>query len=108
IDGKPVLFDAIEFNREFRRIDVFYDFGFLLMDLVHRRLAKHANLALNGYVEATGDVGGVATLPLFLAVRAVIRGHIQATIAASRKGADADALWQESAAYFALAETALV
>ncbi len=104
VGGKPLLFDAIEFNREFRRIDAFYDFAFLLMDLLHRGLGGHANLALNGYVEASGDVGGVATLPLFLAMRAVIRGHIQATIAANERR---EAAWAESAAYFDLAEAAL-
>jgi hypothetical protein len=109
LGGKPLLFDAIEFNREFRCIDVYYDFAFLLMDLVHRGLAGHANRALNAYVDATGDVEGVAALPLFLAMRAVIRGHIQATIAGS--GGDgrtgADALRVEADGYFALAEQAL-
>ncbi len=109
VEGKPLLFDAIEFDPGFRRIDVFYDFAFLLMDLVHRGLAAHAHLALNGYVGATGDTGGVAALPLFLAVRAVIRGHIQATTASARGGAAqrSDPLWAESAAYFDLAEAAL-
>lgn len=104
VGGKPLLFDAIEFDPGFRRIDVFYDFAFLLMDLVHRRLGGHANLAFNGYVEASGDIGGVAALPLFLAMRAVIRGHIQATIAANEKR---EAAWAELAAYFELAEAAL-
>jgi len=104
--GKPLLFDAIEFNSAFRHIDVFYDFAFLLMDLLHRRLAGHANRALAAYVDASGDVAGVATLPLFLAMRAIIRGHIQATIA--HEGADTESLWAESGAYFDLAETALV
>jgi aminoglycoside phosphotransferase family enzyme/predicted kinase len=104
VEGRPLLFDAIEFDPGFRQIDVFYDFAFLLMDLLHRRLVAHANLALNGYIEATGDLGGVATLPLFVAVRAVIRGHIQATIAANEKR---DVLWSESGAYFDLAEAAL-
>jgi uncharacterized protein len=104
VAGKPLLFDAIEFDPGFRRIDVFYDFAFLLMDLLHRKLGDHANLALNGYVDAGGDADGVATLPLFLAMRAIIRGHIQATIAAEQKKDD---LWAESAAYFDLAEAAL-
>lgn len=104
VGGKPLLFDAIEFDPGFRRIDVFYDFAFLLMDLVHRGLGSHANLALNGYVEASGDFGGVATLPLFLAMRAIIRGHIEATIAANEAR---DSAWTESAAYFDLAEAAL-
>jgi hypothetical protein len=104
IAGEPLLFDAIEFNPGFRRIDVFYDFAFLLMDLLHRRLADHANLALNGYVDAGGDMEGLATLPLFLAMRAIIRGHIQATIASAQKN---ESLWAESAAYFDLAAAAL-
>jgi hypothetical protein len=104
VGGRPLLFDAIEFDPAFRRIDVFYDLAFLLMDLVHRGLGGHANLALNGYVEASGDVGGTAALPLFLAMRAVIRGHIQATIAANEGREEA---WAESAAYFDLAEAAL-
>lgn len=104
VGGRPLLFDAIEFDPGFRRIDVFYDFAFLLMDLVHRGLHGHAGLALDGYVEASGDLGGLAALPLFLAMRAVIRGHIQATIAANE---GREPLWAESAAYFDLAEAAL-
>ena len=105
IDGQPVLFDAIEFNPRFRRIDVFYDFAFLLMALLHRGLSAHAALALEAYVAATGDVAGLETLPLFLAVRAIIRGHIEATQAQGEKGTAAH--WAESADYFRLAETAL-
>lgn len=106
IEGRPVLFDAIEFNPDFRRIDVFYDFAFLLMDLLHRGLAGHANRALEAYTGITGDTDGLATLPLFLAVRAIIRGHIEATLAHER-GADSRR-WGNSAGYFALAERALV
>ncbi|HEY7610769.1 MAG TPA: AAA family ATPase [Alphaproteobacteria bacterium] len=105
VGGKPLLFDAIEFDPAFRRIDVFYDFAFLLMDLLHRRLAPHANSALAAYVGATGDIEGVATLPLFLAVRAIIRGHITAMMAAADGGGEA--LWAEAGAYFDLAEAAL-
>ncbi|MGH7005591.1 MAG: AAA family ATPase, partial [Alphaproteobacteria bacterium] len=103
IGGKPVLFDAIEFNPAFRRIDVFYDFAFLLMDLLHRGLGVHANRALDTYVGATGDVAGLETLPLFIAVRAIIRGHIEATQARAKGG---DLHWNAAAAYFELAETA--
>jgi len=40
---KPVLFDCIEFNDEFRQIDVLYEIAFLCMDLErfhHKRLAE--------------------------------------------------------------------
>ncbi len=105
IAGRPALFDAIEFDPELRRIDVYYDFAFLLMDLLHRGLARHANRALNIYAGAARDFAGLAALPLFLAMRATIRGHIAATLAPGH--ADEAARYGEAASYIALAEAAL-
>ncbi len=79
IGGKPVLFDAIEFNEDFSCIDTFYDLAFLLMDLEHHRLRELANILLNRYAALTGDYGGIAALPLFLACRAGVRAHVIAT-----------------------------
>ncbi|HEY0302682.1 MAG TPA: hypothetical protein VGC36_15155, partial [Rhizomicrobium sp.] len=76
IAGKPVLFDAIEFDDSFAWIDVFFDLAFLLMDLDSHGLHAHANAVLNRYLERTGDYGGLAALPLFLACRAGIRAHV--------------------------------
>jgi len=42
IDGKPVLFDAIEFSDIIASGDVFYDLAFLLMDLLERGLTPAA------------------------------------------------------------------
>ncbi len=81
IDGRPVLFDAIEFNEHIASIDTLYDFAFLLMDLEHRRLRDLANAALNAYLDTTGDDGGLAALPLFLACRAGVRAHTSAAAA---------------------------
>lgn len=80
-DGKPTLFDAIEFNEDFASIDVFYDLAFLLMDLRARGLPALASLVLNRYLERTGDFEGVAALPLFLSLRAAIRAHVSAAMA---------------------------
>lgn len=76
IAGKPVLFDAIEFDDSFATIDVFFDLAFVLMDLDSHGLRTHANILLNRYLERTGDYGGLAVLPLFLACRAAIRAHV--------------------------------
>src|SRR4249920_693723 len=79
IEGAPVLFDAIEFDDAIATIDVLYDLAFLLMDLGARRLPAHANAALNAYLEACGDTGnliGLAALPLFLSMRAMIRAKV--------------------------------
>ncbi|RJF79387.1 hypothetical protein D3877_21665 [Azospirillum cavernae] len=78
LDDGPTLFDAIEFDESLAVTDVFYDLAFLLMDLDHRGLRPLGNAVLNRYVEETGDVGGVATLPLFLSARAAIRAKVLA------------------------------
>ncbi len=53
IDGKPVLFDAIEFDPLIATGDVLYDLAFLLMDLVERGLDAAANVVLNRYLAET-------------------------------------------------------
>ncbi|MCC7416774.1 MAG: AAA family ATPase [Acidobacteria bacterium] len=81
LDGRPTLFDAIEFNDEIACIDVLYDLAFLLMDLWRRRLPRHANAVWNRYLAETTDFGGVALLPLFLSCRAAVRAKTSATAA---------------------------
>ena len=99
IDGMPMLFDAIEFSEAFACIDVFYDLAFLVMDLDRHGLRGHANILLNRYLEMTKDHGGLATLPLFLSLRAAIRAHVTATAAATvQSRTDAQAKLREAAA----------
>jgi uncharacterized protein len=76
IDGKPVLFDGVEFNDAFISIDPLYDLAFLLMDLDHRGLGALANLVFNRYLDRTGDEAGLALLPLYLSIRAGVRAHV--------------------------------
>jgi len=76
VEGKPLLFDCIEFSEEFSCIDVLYDLAFLLMDLLHRGMAGAANAVCNRYLDRTGDWGGMALLPLFISVRAAVRAHV--------------------------------
>jgi len=81
LDGRPTLFDAIEFNDEIACIDVLYDLAFLLMDLWRRQLPRHANAVWNAYLEQTGDFDGVALAALFLSCRAAVRAKTSATAA---------------------------
>ncbi len=60
LDGRPTLFDAVEFNDEIACTDVLYDLAFLLMDLWRRRLPRHANAVLNRYLAETADLEHVA------------------------------------------------
>jgi aminoglycoside phosphotransferase family enzyme/predicted kinase len=98
IDGRPVLFDCLEFDDGLAEIDTLYDFAFLLMDLLHHGCHELANRALNRYLEASGDYDGLPLLPLYVALRAAIRCHIAAMTPAGR---------DEARRYLALAQRAL-
>lgn len=104
LESKPTLFDAIEFNDTFAQIDVMYDIAFLLMDLDHRGLRRLANIVLNRYLDVTGDVSGLGTLPLYLSLRAAIRAHVGATAAKRHsEPVQAQELANEARRYFELA-----
>ena len=77
-DGRPTLFDCLEFSDELASVDVLYDLAFLLMDLEHRGFADFSNLVLNRYLDLTGEDDGLAAMPLFLSSRAAIRAHVTA------------------------------
>jgi hypothetical protein len=111
IDGAPVLFDAIEFDDRLATIDVLYDLAFLLMDLGKRGLEPHANAVLNAYLDAeasTGNLVGLAALPLFLAMRATIRAKVELLRARTAPRDQAEAARGEAQAYFALAQNFLL
>jgi aminoglycoside phosphotransferase family enzyme/predicted kinase len=80
--GRPTLFDCLEFDETLACTDVLYDLAFLLMDLEHRGRRDFANLAFNRYLQRTGDLGGLAAIPLFMSCRAAIRAKVEASGAA--------------------------
>ncbi len=83
IGGRPVVFDALEFDEALATIDVLYDLAFLLMDLMRRDQGPAANRVLNRYLQsAHGNEDGLAALPLFLGLRAGIRAMVIAERAA--------------------------
>jgi predicted kinase len=81
LDGRPTLFDGIEFNDTISCVDVLYDLAFLLMDLWRRGLPRHANTVWNRYLAETGEFNGLALLALFLSCRAAVRAKTSATAA---------------------------
>jgi predicted kinase len=79
--GRPVLFDAIEFDDSLATIDTLYDLAFLLMDLDQRGQRSAANAVLNRYLWRSGaalDLQGLRALPLFLGLRSAIRAMVTA------------------------------
>jgi aminoglycoside phosphotransferase family enzyme/predicted kinase len=89
VDGRPTLFDGIEFNRTMSNIDVLYDLAFLLMDLHARGLGGLGNGVFNRYLDLRAEADGLPALPLFLAVRAAVRAHVGAAAAQTQPSAAA-------------------
>jgi hypothetical protein len=103
-NGKPVLFDCIEFSDRIATIDVLYDLAYLLMDLVRRGEHAAANIVLNRYMllrRSEEDLSGLAALPLFLATRAGVRALVMADLAHELDAASSQSQRREAQDYFA-------
>jgi predicted kinase len=106
IDGRPLPFDAIEFDPIIASGDVLYDLAFLLMDLIERGLKRPANLVLNRYLAETGrdeDLDGLAALPFFMSLRAAIRAKVVAAQMRNAEGRRRVELGDSAKVYFDLA-----
>jgi aminoglycoside phosphotransferase family enzyme/predicted kinase len=83
-DGRPILFDCIEFNDILSDLDVQYDLAFLLMDLDFRGRRDAAVRVHSAYLDEAARSfpetiwEGTASLPLMLSVRAAVRAHVGA------------------------------
>ena len=106
LEGRPVLFDAIEFSPLIASGDVLYDLAFLLMDLTERGLRPAANVVLNRYLLAAGraeDFDGLATLPFYLSMRAAIRAKVTAARLRSSTAEKKDDIAKVARKYFDVA-----
>ena len=107
LDGRPVPFDALEFDETLGTMDVLYDLAFLLMDLDRRGHRAAANIVLNRWLHNSGEpahLTGLAALPLFLGLRAAIRAMVAAQRAQGAGAAEARAARAEAADYLAAAQ----
>lgn len=108
LEGRPIPFDAVEFNEDITCIDVLCDLAFLLMDLMHRGLVAHANAVWNSYLAETLDLEGPQVMPLFLSSRAAVRAKTTATLLAVRSTDAARAgMAARAQAYLSMAATLL-
>lgn len=87
VNGRPLIFDCIEFTDTLRCIDVMSEIAFLFMDLCARAYRPLAWRLLNRWLEHTGDYAGVVTLPFYAAYRALVRAKISLH---QKKSDDAD------------------
>jgi len=107
ISGRPVIFDAIEFNDRIACTDVLYDLAFLVMDLLQFSLPVHASEVFNRYLERSDELDGLALMPLFLASRAAVRAKVTAIEARLAHGADAERDQAQARAYLEQADAFL-
>ncbi|SFE02875.1 bifunctional aminoglycoside phosphotransferase/ATP-binding protein [Roseivivax sediminis] len=115
IDGRPVPFDALEFDERLGTCDVLYDLAFLLMDLRHRGLTQEASVTLSAWASAMegAEDDGLGALPLFVAMRAAIRAMVliqtdRASAHEGRSDGEARRYVQEARSALAPAEARLV
>ena len=76
-NGKITPFDCIEFNPEFRWIDVISEVAFLVMDLIARGRQDMATLYLNEYLTRTGDFQSLDCLRYYLVYRSMVRAKVE-------------------------------
>lgn len=107
-DGRPLIFDAIEFNEKFNAIDTLYDLGFLLMDLIAQDDIRAANILFNRYLFRSPDFDMIRVLPFYQSIRATIRAHVLAKLARQTANKEARrALVTRARCYFKVAGTLL-
>lgn len=99
------IYDCIEFNKQFRYIDIANDIAFLAMDFEHKGFPELAHYLSNQISQKLADPELITLLPFYKCYRAVVRGKVAAmkstepeVSAESRLAARA-----ESKSYFQLA-----
>jgi hypothetical protein len=88
VDGRCTVFDGIEFNDDFRWIDVASEIAFMAMDLHAHGLPELAHRFVDGMLQHSGDYDGVHLLDYYLVHRALVRAKV-ALLRAAQGGASA-------------------
>ena len=82
-DGKPVVYDCIEFSPAYRCGDVASEVAFTAMDLEFRGRADLADAFVETYGRIAGDPTLEAALPFYKAYRAMVRAKISSLTASA-------------------------
>lgn len=101
------VFDCIEFNDDFRWIDVMNDMAFAIMDLAARGRPDFGQRLLNRYLGSSADYAGLAVLRFYLVYRAMVRAKVSC-IRACQSEASApvrEEQWRDFLQLVALAES---
>lgn len=102
LEGAPVPFDCLEFDEDLATVDVLHDLSFPIMDLWRAGLPALGNALFNRYLDRTDENSGLSLMPLFIAMRALVRAHVAASMAEEKPE-----LKDEARSYFKLAQNAI-
>ncbi|MEW6512622.1 MAG: AAA family ATPase [Pseudomonadota bacterium] len=78
LDGRVLPFDGIEFNADFRCIDVVSEIAFTLLDLLDYGRAGLAHWLLDAWLTWSGDFAALKVLRFYLVYRAMVRAKVAA------------------------------
>lgn len=78
LDGRAVLFDALEFDADMACIDWAYDLAFLVMDLADHDQGRALSVLLSHYAAQLDltEIAGLGVLPVLSAIRALVRALV--------------------------------
>jgi predicted kinase len=107
IDGAPIIFDALEFNDAMATVDELFDIAFLIMDIWARGLPEHAARVWSRYLAERDDYSGLVLAPLYIAMRAAVRGKVALNAAKLNAGDGQSAKVTEAIHYVTTALAAL-
>lgn len=71
-----LVFDGIEFNDEFRWLDVMSEIAFMAMDLHAHGLPALAHRFVDAYLQHSGDYDGLRVFDYYLVHRALVRAKV--------------------------------
>lgn len=105
LPDKIVVYDCIEFTRQFRCRDVACEIGFLAMDLDARGYRGFARFLTHRYTSLANDESFDAVLPFYKVHLAFVRGKVASLRAADESVSDEEReeATREAARYFHLA-----
>lgn len=95
LDGRPTPFDAIEFNDDFRWIDVAAEIAFTYLDLLDHEQPGLAAWFLNEWLQWSGDYEAPSVFRFYAVHRALVRAKVAAI----------QSLSSEASNYLAMADT---
>jgi len=100
----PVVIDCVEFNAEFRTVDVIDELGFLAMECDHRGAPWIGQRVIQRYLEASHDAPPPELMQFYQSYRACVRAKVHALRARQLPPTERERELDEAARYLDLAQ----